>query len=180
MIYGERIRLRKNEKEDLPAFVRWINDPEVRVGIGMYLPISHAEEDHWFEDMLKRPPAERPFCIEIRDGGGWRLIGNTSLFDFDWRCRSAEFGILIGEKDVWNQGYGTQTTRLMLQHGFDTLNLHRITLRVYDNNPRARRAYEKAGYVHEGILRQDEFRDGKYVDVHVMSVLSDEWKNRNL
>ena len=58
MIYGKRIRLRRPEKEDLPLFVRWLNDPEVQAGISMYLPIGMAEEEKWFEKMLERPVAE--------------------------------------------------------------------------------------------------------------------------
>ena len=63
----------------------------------------------------------------------------------------------------------------MLQHGFETLNLHRIYLRVYSTNPRARRSYEKAGFVLEGTLREAVYRHGKYADIHVMSVLRSEW-----
>ena len=176
MIYGERIRLRKLEKADLIQFVEWLNDPEVRSGIGVFLPMSQAEEDRWYEKMLERPPEEHILVVEIRDEDGWRVIGSTSFFDFHWRSRKAEFGILIGDKSVWNQGYGTEVTRLMLKHGFETLNLHRIELRVFSTNPRARRAYEKAGYVLEGIQRQAEFRNGQYVDEHLMAVLRGEWK----
>lgn len=177
MIYGDRIRLRKMEKADLPKFVEWLNDPEVRTGIGMYLPVSQIEEENWFEKMQDRPPEEQPLAIEIREGEGWRLIGSTGLFDFHWRARKAEFGILIGDKTVWNQGYGTEVTRLMLKHGFDTLNLNRIELKVFSTNPRAQRAYEKAGYILEGTQRQADFREGRYVDDMLMSVLRDEWVN---
>ncbi len=175
MIYGERIRLRKIEREDLPHYVKWFNDPEVRRGVMMSAPISQVEEEQWFENTLKRPTEERPLAIEIREGDGWRLVGSAGFFDIDWRVRSAEFGISIGDKTVWDQGYGTEATRLMLLHGFETLNLNRIQLRVYDTNPRAIRAYQKAGYTHEGVLRQAQFLEGRYVDMHVMSVLRAEW-----
>ncbi len=178
MIYGNRLRLRKLERVDLAQFVVWLNDPEVRAGIGMFLPISQAEEDRWYEKMLDRPSEEQVLAVEIREGEGWRVIGSTSFFDFHGISRKAEFGILIGDKTVWNQGYGTEITHLMLQHGFDTLNLNRIELRVYSTNPRARRVYEKAGYVLEGTQRQAEFRNGQYIDDHLMAVLRDEWKAR--
>lgn len=179
MIYGARVRLRRPEREDLPLFVQWLNDPEVRAGISMVLPMGMAEEGKWFESALERPPAERPLTIDMQDGqGGWTTIGNTGFFDFDWRCRSAEFGILIGEKSVWGQGYGTEVTNLMLDHGFGTLNLHRIMLRVYAYNERARRVYEKAGYLLEGTQRDAAFKDGAYVDVHIMAVLRPEWEAR--
>jgi RimJ/RimL family protein N-acetyltransferase len=176
MIFGPRVRLRRPEREDLPLFVAWLNDPDVRAGIAMYLPIGMAEEEKWFETLIERQQEQRPFTVEIPHGEGWRPIGSTSLFDFDWRVRSAEFGILIGDKTVWNQGYGTEVTKLMLDHAFGTLNLNRVQLRVNATNPPARRAYEKAGYVHEGVMRQAVFAGGAYSDLDLMSVLRSEWE----
>jgi RimJ/RimL family protein N-acetyltransferase len=104
------------------------------------------------------------------------MIGNSGFFNVDWRVRSAELGIVIGDKAYWNQGYGTQAMRLLVHHGFTTLNLNRIFLRVYEDNPRAVRAYEKAGFFQEGRMRQGEYHDGRYLDVLLMSVLKFEWK----
>lgn len=171
MIYGKRIRLRAPEREDIPLFVKWLNDPEVRHGLARYLPISSAEEEKWFEVMLGRPVVEQPLTIELQVEGSWQAIGNIAFFNIDWRVRSAEVGILIGEKQFWNQGYGTETMRLFLKHGFETLNLNRIFLVVYEINPRAIRAYEKAGFVLEGRQRQAIYMDGEYSDVLMMSVL---------
>jgi RimJ/RimL family protein N-acetyltransferase len=177
MIYGERIRLRAAECSDLSLFVKWLNDPEVIQHLSLYAPLSLAAEEKWFEGMLQRPPAEQVFVIEKRQPDeSWLPLGNCSFMDFDWRVRKAEFGIFIGEKVYWNQGYGTEATRLMLRYGFDTLNLHRIWLRVHQNNPGAIRAYEKAGYVREGVQRQAVFADGQYYDMIVMSVLRPEWE----
>ena len=172
MIYGERVRFRHTEREDLPAFVKWFNDPEVRQGLAIYLPMSLANEEKWFEGMLQRPLEEQVLCIEMKDGDEWRLIGNCGVFGIDKRVRSAEVGIMIGEKEYWNQGYGTEAMQLLLKHGFNTLNLNRIFLRVYETNPRAIRSYEKAGYVHEGRQRQAQYIDGQYVDDFIMSVLA--------
>ena len=116
-------------------------------------------------------------AIDARDGESWKLIGNCSVFNIEWTNRSAELGIVIGEKSVWNQGYGTETMKLLLQHGFETLNLNRIYLRVYSTNPRAIRSYEKAGFVLEGTLREAVYRHGNYANVHIMSVLRSEWKS---
>jgi RimJ/RimL family protein N-acetyltransferase len=85
-------------------------------------------------------------------------------------------GIFIGEKSLWNQGYGTEVMKLLLKHGFHTLNLNRIALEVYENNPRAVRSYEKAGFVHEGCKRQGMYKDGHYIDILLMSVLRSEWQ----
>lgn len=176
MIYGDRIRLRAPERADIPRFVTWLNDPEVTAGLSLYLPMSQADEEGWFENMLKRPKDEHPFVIEAGSGDGWTPIGNCGLHAIDWRNRSAEMGIFIGDKSYWNKGYGAEVMLLLLSHGFGTLNLNRLYLRVYHTNPRAIRAYEKAGFVHEGVLRQAEFKKGEYIDVLIMSVLRSEWK----
>jgi len=175
MIYGERLRLRAVEREDLPRFVMWLNDPEVRQFLLINLPLSMAQEERWFEAMTKAPPAEHVLVIEVREGDGWKPVGNTSLMDIDWTNRLAEVGIFIGEKAYWSQGYGREAMRLMLKHGFETLNLNRIWLRVYEHNRRGIRAYEHAGFKHEGRLRQGIYKDGRYYDVLLMSVLRSEW-----
>jgi RimJ/RimL family protein N-acetyltransferase len=176
MITGDRIRLRAIERADLAQFVDWINDPEVRQGISAFLPLSMAREEHWFEEMLKRPIEEHPFALEIQQDKKWTLIGSCGIFDIDWISRRAEIGIMIGVKSQWNKGYGTETMRLILKHGFETLNLHRLFLRVFDTNPRAIRAYEKAGFVLEARLREAHFADGRYHDDLIMSVLRLEWE----
>ena len=175
MIYGDRIRLRHVEREDLPQFVEWLNDPEVYQGLSMHTPLSMAEEENWFENILKGPIDERPLVIEAMEDDEWRMIGNSGFHNLDWRSRNAELGIFIGDKTYWDQGYGTEVVKLLLRHGFSTLNLHRIYLRVFEDNPRAIRSYEKAGFVHEGRLRQGEFHDGQFHDVLFMSVLRPEW-----
>jgi len=179
MIYSDRIRLRAAERTDLPRFVEWLNDPEVRAGLAMHLPFSLAEEEVWFEAMIKRPPSEHVLVIEVRNekfSDNWTAIGTCSFQEIDWRIRKAEVGIVIGEKGFWNKGYGTETMRLLLQHGFNTLNLNRIALRVFSSNPRAIRAYEKAGFMVDGHLRQAAYKDGQYLDEIIMSVLREEWQ----
>ena len=179
MIYAGRIRLRGVERADLPRFHEWLNDPDVREGLLVSMPLSMQDEEQWFNTATQRPQAEKPLAIEIKDGDGWRLIGDCAFFDFDWTSRCAEFGIMIGDKSVWDQGYGTETVGLLLKHGFESLNLNRIVLRVFDDNPRAIRAYKKSGFTHEGTLRQAAFKNGRYHDLHVMSVLRSEWDQKN-
>jgi RimJ/RimL family protein N-acetyltransferase len=184
MIYGERIRFRGVEKEDLSTFVRWINDPEVLRGIGIYLPYATADEQDWFEKMRAFSPEEHSLAIEVKEVSTsgeecWKLIGSCGFFKLDHRNACTEFGIMIGDKSYWNRGYGTEAVRLLVRHGFQTLNLNRIYLRVLENNPRAIRAYEKAGFTHEGRQRQAEFRDGQYIDLLVMSILRSEFQRIN-
>jgi len=175
MIIGNNIRLRPLEKEDLPRCAGWINDPEVREYLIYHTPISMDFEMAWYESKVKGQIEELPFIIEINTTEGWIPIGNTSFVSLNWRDRQAEVGIFIGEKQYWNQGYGTQVMKLMLQYGFNGLNLHRISLQVFDFNKRGIRSYEKAGFTLEGKLRQARFRNGKYSDILLMSILRPEW-----
>jgi RimJ/RimL family protein N-acetyltransferase len=187
MIYGEKVRLRADERSDIPLFVQWLNDPEVREHLSMYLPVSLAGEEQWFENMLKLPVNEQPLAIEVHAAlpaagvipadarDGWKLIGNCGFMDINWRIRSAEVGLLIGDKTCWGKGHGTEVMRLLLRHGFETLNLNRIFLRVDETNQRGVHVYEKVGFVQEGRFRQAVYLNGKYQDLLVMSVLRPEW-----
>jgi RimJ/RimL family protein N-acetyltransferase len=175
IIHGERVRLRAVERSDVEKFHTWINDPEVTEGLALYLPMSMRDEESWFDGIASRPPQEKPLAIECRDGDGWKLIGNSGFFDLDRTAHSGEIGIMIGDKSYWNKGYGTEAMSLLLQHGFETLNLHRIFLRVYVSNPRAIRSYEKSGFIPEGRLREAVYQHGRYGDVLIMSVLRPEW-----
>jgi RimJ/RimL family protein N-acetyltransferase len=178
VIYGKRIRLRAIEREDVKKFHEWVNDPEVTQGLQMYLPLSMKEEEDWFERMTKGDRHEKPFAIDVRKGKAWKLIGNCGTFSISLTNRSCELGIMIGEKSEWNKGYGAEAMTLLLKHGFETLNLNRIFLRVYEENVRAVRSYEKAGFVLEGRQRQAVYKHGKYEDVLFMSVLRSEWDSR--
>ena len=104
-----------------------------------------------------------------------RPIGEVMLFDLDRANGSAELGIFIGEPDEWGKGYGTDAVNALVDFGFGELRLERIWLNVGTENERARRAYEKAGFVHEGTVRHDRYESGRHTDGHVLAILRDEW-----
>jgi RimJ/RimL family protein N-acetyltransferase len=173
MLYGKTVRLRAIEREDVPTFVRWFNDPEVRQFLLLYQPMSTAQEERWFESLATRD--DFIFAIEAHVGEQWIHIGNTGLHQLDWKNRSATFGIALGEKACWGQGYGTDATRTMLDFAFRTLDLHRVELEVFEFNPRAMRCYEKVGFRRDGTRRQSHFYDGRYWDAYWMSILQQEF-----
>ena len=179
MLKGDRVRLRRIERSDLPGFVAWLNDPEVRRHLALVYPMSQVQEDAWFEEQLKAEPAAQPFAIEAqRERGGdgeWVLLGAIGLHLVDWRNRWAELGIFLGDKSRWGKGLGTEATRLLVRFAFDTLNLNRVFLRVYADNARAIRCYEKVGFVREGLKRQDRILDGRFGNTLVMGLLREEW-----
>lgn len=177
MYLGKNIRLRAIERTDIPLFTNWINDPDVIRGLTIIYPMGLEDETRWFDQTMQLPLEEHPLMIEIKEGKGWKPIGNCGFIGIDWRNANAEVGIVIGEKEYWNKGVGSETMMLLLKVAFEILNLHRIWLRVYEDNQRAIRCYQKIGFQQEGRFRDAEFRYGKYLDVLIMSVLRPEWKD---
>jgi len=177
MIYGENLRLRAVEREDIPRFVRWFNDPDVRRHLLMYEPMSRAKEERWFEEHLSRKD-EFLFAIEVKEGKDWVHIGNLGLHKIDWKNRVATFGIVIGEKTYWDRGYGTKAVRTALKYAFFELGVNRVELETFSFNRRAIRCFEKAGFRHEGTRRQALYRDGRYHDILIMGILKEEFSTR--
>jgi diamine N-acetyltransferase len=177
MIVGKKVRLRAIERDDIPRFVRWLNDREVTQFLLINSPLSKVMEEKWFDQQVETPPTQgQVFAIETLVNEEWVHIGNCGLHNIEPVNHCAEFGIFIGEKAYWNQGFGTEATRLVLKHGFEDLNLHSIYLNVYSTNPRARKAYEAAGFVQEGVQREAVFKNGRFIDLILMSILQSEWK----
>jgi len=169
---GEHLYLRPLELSDLDRCHRWINDPQTRLPLGSFLPASEKAEREYIENATGTQDNIQ-FAIVLKDGD--RHIGGTGLHDVRWKDRAAVFGLLIGEKDFRGKGYGGEATRLMLRYAFETLNLNRVELWVFASNQPAIRAYEKSGYVREGIRREYSFIEGKYVDSFVYSILAREY-----
>lgn len=173
---GSLVRLTAESPESLAtAFARWNRDSE-------YLRLLDSDPHRiWSEkkikeyiekDMEKDPPEEYFFQVRALDGD--RLIGFVGLFPI-WAHQNAWVGIGLGEREYWGKGYGTDAMRLALRYAFTELNLYRVTLNVFEYNPRAIRSYEKAGFCHEGRQRQFLNRNGKRWDVLEMGILREEW-----
>jgi RimJ/RimL family protein N-acetyltransferase len=164
--------VRSLEPSDAAALRPIKNDPEVgkmvRATARTYSP---AEMDAWVE-RHRQAPDEAFFVIADATD---TAVGHVALYRLDPVNRSAEFGILVGAK-AWGRGIGTSATRFMIEHGFDKLGLRRIYLDVLDTNARARSIYEKLGFVVEGRLRQDQFKNAAFVDVLVMGLFPDEYR----
>ncbi|MBI5001699.1 MAG: GNAT family N-acetyltransferase [Euryarchaeota archaeon] len=164
----KRVRLRALERSDLSACVKWIGDSEVREFLMFRYPMSMAEEERWFDNYLKSS-TDRIFAIETKDG---KYIGNVGLHRIDLYDRHAELGVFIGDKAFWSKGCGTEAIMLMLDFAFAELNLHKVYLHHQAHNARARKCYEKCGFVEEGILKDHIFRNGKYIDAPVMGIIN--------
>jgi RimJ/RimL family protein N-acetyltransferase len=174
IIRGEHIYMRPPDRGDLERFVRWFADAEVTQNLAARAPFSLAMEEKWFERVIaEQGKSQYHFVICLLDGG--RPIGTAGFHDLDFEDGEAEFGIAIDEKDEWNKGYGTDALNAICDFGFGELRLERIELDVYAGNDRAQRSYQKAGFQLEGTFRHAHFHHGRYVDVHRMALLRDEW-----
>jgi RimJ/RimL family protein N-acetyltransferase len=172
-LLGERIYLRPIERDDGPTILPWINDPVVRRTLLHRGPLNMIHENDYI-DRISR--SEHDLALLIVRKTDDKPIGATGFHGIDFRNRHCQFGILIGDKESWGLGHGTEATRLMVDHAFSTMNLNRVWLHVYEDNERGIRAYTCVGFKKEGVLRQENFRDGRYWDTWVMGILRDEWK----
>jgi RimJ/RimL family protein N-acetyltransferase len=170
MIQGERIILRAIEREHLPNYMEWLNDPRVLEYFGNYLPLSLAQEERWYEGML-RDSSEHSFAIELEG----QHIGGAGFGNIDGRNGNAEVGLFIGLPELWDQGVGHDTLQTLVRFGFEEMNLHRIYLRVFADNQRGIHLYEKVGFQREGRWREAEFRHGRYHDLLWMGLLRHQW-----
>src|SRR5690348_10010385 len=174
---GERVVLRRHVPDNLVAFQRWYSDPEV-VRLTRYQdgPMRRDEIDRFFAARALGTDS-LAMAIHVRETN--RLIGTCALSQLDSDNGSALFHITIGEKDAWGHGYGTEATRLMIDHAFRGLGLHRVALTVFAFNDRAIRSYQSVGFVLEGRAREAIWREGRWWDEIAMSILDSEWATLN-
>ncbi len=172
-IIGQRIYLTGINKENLSNIVKWANDSEVTHYLFMGDRPAHIEllTEQWEKEI--RNPNE--VAMAIVDKKKDKIIGWTGLYSINWISRSAEYRVFIGERQYRNRGIGTEVAKLMLNYGFEKLNLNKIWLGVNAAHKGAVRSYEKAGFVREGILREEIFRNNQYYNAVRMSVLKKEY-----
>lgn len=166
------VRLRPITEADLPDRVRWFNDPEVTKWLVHEGERTLGQEREWFATLSSR---ELPEVLAIEVDG--RHIGDAALRNLG-NGVTADFGILIGEKSCWGQGYGAAATCEMLRIGFSERGLHRVQLDALATNARAIRCYEKCGFRREGVQRQTVLKRGVLADLVIMGLLREEWEAR--
>ena len=173
---GQKTRLRGYRKEDIDAALAFINDPEVKhyLAPGIPFPLTRQDEEKFFENNSAFNDTYS-FAIETLKG---RYIGGCGINHVDWKNRFCEIGIFIGDKSLWGKGFGTDAFGVLVNFAFAQMNLDKVKLRVYDFNQRGIKSYLKLGFVQEGVMRRELFRDGEYHDIIMMGLLREEWKGR--
>ncbi len=163
--------LRSVKKEDSMILFEWINKRSLIILNSHFHSISESEHENWFNKITPRRNDLVFFMIEAREER--KVIGSCQLFNIHPVFRNAELQIRIGDEKFHGQGFGSEAVRQLVEFGFKDLNLHRIYLNVFSDNHRAIRAYEKCGFIKEGLLRKAAFISGNWVDVAVMGILRD-------
>ena len=172
-VNGEHIYLQLMTEDDTDDIIRWRNNPRVRekfIFRDLFTRESHQE---WLEKIIAQGKAVQ-YVICIKENN--RKIGSVYLRDINLVHHKAEYGIFIGEDDVLGKGYGTEAAKLIVQYAFQSMNLHKIFLRVYADNVQAIKSYKKAGFQEEACLRNDVKIDGIYRDMLLMAVINEEGK----
>lgn len=159
------------------ALSKWSRDSEfwrlMDSGVARTFSVRNTKE--WIEkDQEKERPDHFIFAIYSLEDD--HLIGDIGLGGVHWTHGDAFVGIGLGERQYWGKGYGTDAMRVILRYAFTELNLHRVSLDVFEYNPRAMRSYEKVGFSYEGRMRGMLNRDGKRWDFVYMGILKEEWQ----
>ena len=146
LLTGEKVALREKRLTDAPRDYAWRTDPELaQLDAASPLRMSYPDYLRVFEDELRFPtPWSRRLTIETLDQV---QIGNCMYYDIDYIGRKTELGILIGDRDYWGRGYGTDAVLTLLDHIFDTTQMTRVYLHTLDWNIRAQRSFAKCGFV---------------------------------
>lgn len=164
---GERVRLEPLTEAVLDDYLAMLADPELGRLTGSHATFEPERVREWLASRADQPDRVDWAAVRISDGA---FLGESVLNDVDHDNASSNFRIALAPGFL-GQGYGTEITRLTLDHGF-AAGLHRISLTVFAFNPRARRVYEKCGFVVEGRCREVLRWDGAWHDEYVMSVLA--------
>ncbi len=166
-----QIYLRPMVEADTDMIVAWRNKPSVKNYFIYQADFTKEGHLYWLHEVVEKGRAcQMIICNKADD----MPLGSVYIRDIDHTHHKGEYGIFIGEEAARGRGIGTQAAKLMLEYGFKELGLHRIYLRALAGNDQAVRSYEKAGFEHEGYLKDDVCINGEFVDIVWMAAVKKE------
>ncbi len=173
---GNGFYLRELRETDLSGdWYQWLNDAEVtRFQNKKIFPNSRERQSAYYESLAA---SQSDVVLAIADSDSHRHIGNVGLHKIDWVHRSAELGILLGEREFWGKKIGKQAWALISEYGFTTLNLHRIYAWVVEGNTASLKCAQAAGFKEEGFIREMFYKEGRYLGAHYMNALREDRKH---
>ncbi len=165
------IILREISLKDTENIVKWRNQENVRKHFVYQELFTKESHEEWMKTMVSTGKVAQFIIHSTKEN---QDVGSVFLRDICPIHQKAEFGIFIGEDVARGKGYGTVAAKCILQFGFQTLNLHKIFLRVFANNQQAIASYKKAGFKVEGTMKDDVFINGSFHDMVFMGILQNE------
>jgi diamine N-acetyltransferase len=175
-LVGSSVALRPVERSDMEAIRGWVNDPEIRALIGETRPLTPGSAEAYFE---KLQHDESRIWFIIVERATQRRLGECGLLRMMPPWRTTDLSMILGERDAWGKGYGTEAITLLMDYAFGFLNFHRIAIGVVGFNHRALRFYEKVGFQREGVQRDGYYYAYQYHDFVMMSILDHEFRARH-
>lgn len=169
---GKRLILRPVSKLDIPHLTRWINDPKVRMYLAAYLPAMEKMEEEWVEKLSENRMSDFVLVIETKEG---QPIGVMGVHKINWKDRNCTTGALIGEKEFWGRGYGTEAKMLLLEYLFNELGLFKVCSQAISFNKRSYNYSRRCGYRVEGVSKKHIFRKGKFWDAINLAVFREDF-----
>lgn len=175
MYTGKLVRLRAYKEEDIERAVEFINDEEVKkfLDSNIPFPMTKWQEEEWVRSRKANSNFTYDFAIEDLETG--KYIGGCSINECDVKNRTCVIGIMIGDKEYWSKGYGSDSLKVLTKFIFEEVNMNKIKLKVFSFNSRAIACYKKVGFKEEGILKKELYRNGKYHDEILMAIFKDEF-----
>ena len=175
-LVGERIYLRQLVEIDADGdYPLWFNTEEICAQNAHHIyPYSRQEACEYIAS-VNSDRAQFVLAIITEN----KHIGNIALQDIHPAYHSANFAIVIGNVDYWHKGYGKEAARLIINHGFNSLNLHRISCATFSNNVGMMALAKSLGFKEEGCRRETAYKSGAYVDVVEYGLLKGEWHVRS-
>lgn len=173
MYFGDKVLLRAYKKDDIELATNFINDKEIKKFLvtDIPFPMTYWEEENWVKSQNSNNNGEYNFAIE--DIESKKYIGGCGINKINWLSRVATVGIMIGDKDYWGKGFGTDAMKVLIDFIFNHMNINKIRLGVFSFNKRAIKSYEKCGFKVEGVLKNETFKNGKYYDEIIMSIFNE-------
>ena len=172
---GELVRLVADDPEEYAAAIsKFSRDSEFFRLMDSY-PCLLLTKEGVKKGIEKDLEKEGSFGFSIRTLIDNRLIGDVGLGEIIWNHGDTFLGIGVGDREFWGKGYGSDAMKVILRYAFTELNLRRVTLNVFEYNPRAIRCYEKVGFQHEGRVRKYLNREGRRWDLVYMGIMKEEW-----
>jgi diamine N-acetyltransferase len=168
---GKRLYLRPLDMSDVDRCTRWVNDPEIRDFITIAFPLSKTQE----EEYIRSSSGGDKIKLAIVTYENVH-IGNITVDKIDWINRVATTGTMIGEKEYWGKGYGTEAKMLLLDHLFNRLGIRKVHSAAYAFNPRSIKYSLKCGYKIIGRYKDERYHNGSYHDLVLLEVFKDEWQ----